>query len=104
MCGGTKQTTMSRLIELHILVYRLAFASLRIFAIHNIMLLAHIMTFVKKKTRGHTSVTTGIFFLMVYDYIIPIPAPPAGIAGASSLMFATADSVVRSVDATDVAF
>ena len=33
-----------------------------------------------------------------------MPAPPAGIAGVSSLMFATADSVVRSVDATDVAF
>ena len=34
---------------------------------------------------------------------MPIP-PPAGIcAGASSLMFATADSVVSSVDATDVA-
>ena len=38
------------------------------------------------------------------NYIIPMPAPPAGIAGVSSLMFATADSVVRSVDATDVAF
>ncbi len=37
------------------------------------------------------------------DYIIP-PIPPAGIAGASSLMFATTDSVVRSVDATLVAF
>ena len=40
---------------------------------------------------------------MLY-YIIPIPAPPAGIAGASSLMFATTDSVVNSVDATLVAF
>ena len=37
------------------------------------------------------------------NYIIPIP-PPAGIAGVSSLMFATQDSVVRSVDATLVAF
>lgn len=40
------------------------------------------------------------------DYIIPpIPgAPPAGIAGVSSLIFATADSVVSNVEATDVAF
>jgi len=36
-------------------------------------------------------------------YIIPIP-PPAGIAGVSSLMLATADSVVRKVEATEVAF
>ena len=36
---------------------------------------------------------------------MPIPAPaPAGIAGVSSLIVATADSVVRSVEATDVAF
>jgi len=33
----------------------------------------------------------------------PIP-PPAGIAGASSFILATADSVVRSVDATEFAF
>ena len=40
------------------------------------------------------------------DYIIPMPPPmpPAGIAGASSLISATTDSVVRNVDATDVAF
>ena len=38
------------------------------------------------------------------DYIIPIPAPPAGIAGVSSLIVDTTDSVVRSVDATLVAF
>ncbi len=40
-----------------------------------------------------------------YAYIIP-PMPPAGIAGAgtSSLISATADSVVRKVDATEVAF
>ena len=39
------------------------------------------------------------------DYIIPIPpAPPAGIAGTSSLIVDTTDSVVRSVDATLVAF
>lgn len=41
----------------------------------------------------------------VCDYIIPIPpAPPAGIAGTSSLIFATTDSVVSNVEATDVAF
>ena len=33
-----------------------------------------------------------------------MPGLPAGTAGASSLMFATTDSVVSSVDATDVAF
>lgn len=41
--------------------------------------------------------------LLRIDYIIPIP-PPAGIGGTSSLMFATTDSVVRSVEATLVAF
>ena len=42
---------------------------------------------------------------MTFYIIPPIPAPaPAGIAGVSSLIFATADSVVRSVEATDVAF
>ena len=34
---------------------------------------------------------------------MPIP-PPAGIAGAGSLVFATTDSVVNNVDATLVAF
>lgn len=34
------------------------------------------------------------------NYIIPIPAPPAGIAGVSSLIFATTDSVVSNVEAT----
>ena len=39
------------------------------------------------------------------NYIIPIPgAPPAGIAGAGSLMSATTDSVVNNVEATLVAF
>ena len=33
-----------------------------------------------------------------------MPGLPAGTAGTSSLMFATTDSVVSSVDATDVAF
>jgi len=37
-------------------------------------------------------------------YIIPMPGFPAGTAGASSLISATTDSVVRSVEATDVAF
>ena len=42
---------------------------------------------------------------MFNAYIIPIPAgAPAGIAGASSLIFATTDSVVNNVEATDVAF
>jgi hypothetical protein len=70
------------------------------------VLLAHIRTFVKKKTRGSHECDHGFsFFLIVYDYIMPIPAPaPAGIAGVSSLIVATADSVVRSVEATDVAF
>ena len=43
-------------------------------------------------------------YLTFVNYIIPIPGLPAGIAGASSLMFATTDSVVSKVDATDVAF
>ena len=42
-------------------------------------------------------------YLVPVFYIIPIP-PPAGIAGTSSLILATADSVVRSVDATEFAF
>ena len=37
-------------------------------------------------------------------YIIPMPGFPAGTAGASSLISATTDSVVRSVEATLVAF
>ena len=41
---------------------------------------------------------------MFNAYIIPIPAgAPAGIAGASSLIFATTDSVVNNVESTDVA-
>ncbi len=43
-------------------------------------------------------------WLKANAYIIPPIPPPAGIAGASSLMFATTDSVVRSVEATLVAF
>lgn len=38
-------------------------------------------------------------------YIIPMPPPPiGGIAGVSSLISATTDSVVNSVEATEVAF
>ena len=43
------------------------------------------------------------FLLFIKDYIIPIPGLAAG-AGVSSLMIATADSVVSNVDATLVAF
>ncbi len=61
----------------------------------------------RSTTCKHVS-TLGLLFLLhdsAYAYIIP-PIPPAGIAGAgvSSLISATADSVVRKVDATDVAF
>jgi chaperonin GroL len=42
---------------------------------------------------------------VIGNYIIPMPpAPPAGIAGASSFILATTDSVVNKVDATLVAF
>lgn len=53
---------------------------------------------VKIMSKKETGVA-GLFF----THIIPIP-PPAGIGGTSSLMFATTDSVVRSVAATLVAF
>ena len=43
------------------------------------------------------------YILLLTDYIIPIPGLAAG-AGLSSLMIATADSVVSNVDATLVAF
>ena len=48
----------------------------------------------------------GFFSLFLYHYIIPMPgAPiPAGAAGAASLISATRLSVVRSVEATLVAF
>ena len=42
--------------------------------------------------------------LVANAYIIPPMPAPAGIAGVSSLMLATADSVVRNVEATLVAF
>lgn len=41
----------------------------------------------------------------LFAYIMPIPGfPPAGIGGIGSLISATTDSVVRNVEATDVAF
>ena len=43
-------------------------------------------------------------FRQIRNYIIPIPAPPAGAAGCGSLIVDTTDSVVSSVDATLVAF
>lgn len=43
-------------------------------------------------------------WLVLNAYIIPPMPAPAGIAGVSSLMLATADSVVRNVEATLVAF
>ena len=48
----------------------------------------------------------GLSSLFLYHYIIPMPgAPiPAGAAGTASLISATRLSVVRSVDATLVAF
>ena len=54
--------------------------------------------FISKKGPYFRTVPSHIF------YIMPIPAPPAGIAGVSSLIVATTDSVVKSVDATLVAF
>lgn len=51
-----------------------------------------------------SSAFTNLFYQSFY-YIIPIPgAPPAGAAGVSSLIFATAASVVKKVAATLVAF
>ena len=63
----------------------------------------------EKKARAHAQASLAwalAFFLPgIRAYIIPIPAPaPAGIAGVSSLMSATTDSVVSSVEAMDVAF
>lgn len=57
------------------------------------------------------SLLQSLLFTLFYDsaktlhknYIIPIPGLAAG-AGVSSLMIATADSVVSNVDATLVAF
>ena len=44
-----------------------------------------------------------VFDIADYYIIPPIP-PPAGMGGTGSLMDATTDSVVRSVEATLVAF
>ncbi len=59
-------------------------------------------TDIKKHTLIYKVCLIYLYLVPVF-YIIPIP-PPAGIAGASSLILATADSVVRSVDATEFAF
>ena len=40
----------------------------------------------------------------LFHHIIPMPGLPAGIGGTGSLTVATAASVVRKLDATDVAF
>ena len=55
---------------------------------------------------GHKESTKLRLVPLMTCYIIPPmpPIPPAGIAGASSLIFATTDSVVSNVEATLVAF
>ncbi len=46
---------------------------------------------------------SGVWLVIAY-MPMPMPAPPAGIGGTGSLTVATAASVVRKLDATDVAF
>ena len=59
----------------------------------------------KKVCRKSPQTFCILYMINALIYIIPIPpAPPAGIAGTSSLIVATTDSVVKSVDATLVAF
>ena len=58
-----------------------------------------LLKFFTKKTHN----LWDFIFCFLTDYIIPIPGLAAG-AGVSSLMMATADSVVSNVDATLVAF
>ena len=63
----------------------------------------------KKRLSVASKLAPTIFFyfvprLVANAYIIPPMPAPAGIAGASSLIVATTDSVVRSVEATLVAF
>ena len=60
----------------------------------------------KKESRVQINLHRNSFFvwLVLNAYIIPPMPAPAGIAGVSSLMLATADSVVRNVEATLVAF
>ena len=53
---------------------------------------------------GISGVPYNSYLVVLNDYIIPPMPAPAGIAGVSSLMLATADSVVRNVEATLVAF
>ncbi len=61
----------------------------------------------------HFQYDNSIFFIIHYiflsdfhliNYIMPPIPPPAGIGGISSLIVPTTDSVVRSVEATLVAF
>jgi hypothetical protein len=63
-----------------------------------------IYSFIEMLYKNSHEITNEAEFRIRY-YIMPIPAPaPAGIAGAGSLIIATTDSVVRSVDTTLVAF
>ena len=48
--------------------------------------------------------TPFILLCVLFNYIMPPIPPPAGICGAGSLMFATTDSVVNKVLATEFAF
>lgn len=59
---------------------------------------------VKPYPQGHFYSCQGFKEPLAFSYIIPPIPPPAGIAGVSSLMLATTDSVVSSVLATLVAF
>lgn len=59
----------------------------------------------KKQSKKSSGISPELYyFTTLLQDQYPIPAPGAGAAGAGSLIFATADSVVRSVLATDVAF
>ena len=68
--------------------------------------LRHIESKKKARQQVNLCVLSFTFCMAQVNYIIPpMPPPmPAGIAGASSLMSATTDSVVSIVAATDVAF
>jgi hypothetical protein len=60
----------------------------------------------EKFVTAHIQLILFIFYVLwLYAiYIMPPIPPPAGIGGTSSLMLATTDSVVRSVEATEHAF
>ncbi len=60
--------------------------------------------FTQKICRPFYLLCAAAYLSNAISYIMPPIPPPAGIAGVSSLIFATADSVVRKVDATLVAF